>query len=170
MNKATELARTSAKGGFNLFWGVVASSIISTLSLIMVARILSPSEYGLFAIVLIAPNLIQLIRDFRCRPSDNKVYSPIPLRKQHRKHKKRFNCLPYHSPLDGSNKTKRHKKPERNAQSVRTIHVPLFHSTAPNRKNNIYFSKAIIISPPNKLRYEKPPRLCVALLNNSFLF
>ncbi len=63
MSKAINLAKTSAKGGFNLFWGVAASSIISALGVILVARILSPSEYGLVAIILIAPNLIQIIRD-----------------------------------------------------------------------------------------------------------
>jgi stage V sporulation protein B len=63
VSRAIELARTSAKGGFNLFWGIAASSIISALGVILVARILSPSEYGLVAIALIAPNLIQIIRD-----------------------------------------------------------------------------------------------------------
>jgi len=63
VSKAISLARTSARGGFNLFWGVAASSIISALGVIFVARILSPSEYGLFAIALIAPDLIQIIRD-----------------------------------------------------------------------------------------------------------
>jgi O-antigen/teichoic acid export membrane protein len=63
VSKAISLARTSTRGGFNLFWGVAASSIISALGVIFVARILSPSEYGLFAIALIAPNLIQIIRD-----------------------------------------------------------------------------------------------------------
>ncbi len=63
MSKAIELARTSAKGGFNLFWGVVASSIISALGVMIVAGILSEGEYGLLAIALTAPNLIQIIRD-----------------------------------------------------------------------------------------------------------
>lgn len=63
MGKAIKLARISTKGGFNLFWGVAASSIISALGVILVARILSPSEYGLFYIALIAPNLIHVVRD-----------------------------------------------------------------------------------------------------------
>lgn len=63
MSKAIKLARTSAKGGFNLFWGVATSSLITALGVILVARILSPSEYGLVAIALIAPSLIQIIRD-----------------------------------------------------------------------------------------------------------
>lgn len=63
MGTAIELGRSSAKGGFNLFWGVAISSIISAIGVIIVARILDPSEYGLFAIVLIVPNLIEIIRD-----------------------------------------------------------------------------------------------------------
>ena len=63
MSNAVKLARTSAKGGFNLFWGVVASSIISALGVMVVARILEEAQYGLLAIALTAPNLIQIIRD-----------------------------------------------------------------------------------------------------------
>ena len=63
MSKAIKLAKTSTKGGFNLFWGVAASSIITALGVILVARMLSPAEYGLVTIALIAPSLIQIIRD-----------------------------------------------------------------------------------------------------------
>ena len=54
MTKAIKMAKVSVKGGFNLFWGVIASSIISALGVILVARILSPAEYNLVAIALIA--------------------------------------------------------------------------------------------------------------------
>jgi len=47
------MAKVSVKGGFNLFWGVAASSIITALGVILVARFLSPAEYGLVAIALI---------------------------------------------------------------------------------------------------------------------
>ena len=63
MSDVIDLARTSAKGGFNLFWGVAASSIISALGVMIVAGILEEAEYGLFAIALTAPNFIQIIRD-----------------------------------------------------------------------------------------------------------
>ncbi len=63
MSKAVKLARTSAKGGFNLFWGVFTSSVISALGVMIVAGILSEGEYGLYAIALTIPNLIQIIRD-----------------------------------------------------------------------------------------------------------
>ena len=63
MSKARDLGKVSAKGGFNLFWGLAASSAISALGVIFVARILSPAEYGLLSIALIAPNLIKTFRD-----------------------------------------------------------------------------------------------------------
>ncbi len=63
MNKSLSLAKTSAKGGFNLFWGMAISSIISAIGIIIIARLLSPSDYGLYSIVLIAPMLIQIFRD-----------------------------------------------------------------------------------------------------------
>ena len=63
MTKPLDLAKISTRGGFNLFWGVAIASIISALGVMIVAGILSEAEYGLFAIALTAPNLIQLIRD-----------------------------------------------------------------------------------------------------------
>ena len=63
MNKSLSLAKTSAKGGFNLFWGMAISSIISSIGIIIIARLLSPSDYGLYSIVLIAPMIIKLFRD-----------------------------------------------------------------------------------------------------------
>jgi len=64
VSKAIRMARVSARGGFNLFWGLAASSIIRALGVIIVARLLSPSEYGVVAIALMAPNLIGIFRDW----------------------------------------------------------------------------------------------------------
>jgi O-antigen/teichoic acid export membrane protein len=64
VTKAIKMARVSAKGGFNLFWGLAASTIISSVGVILVARLLSPSEYGLVTIASMAPNLIILFRDW----------------------------------------------------------------------------------------------------------
>lgn len=63
MSDAIKLAKTSTKGGFNLFWGVATSSLITSLGVIIVAGILEEGEYGLVAIALTAPQLIQIIRD-----------------------------------------------------------------------------------------------------------
>ncbi len=63
MDKSSSLAKISAKSGFNLFWGVAISSIISSLGIIIIARLLSPEDYGIYSIALIAPTLIQIFRD-----------------------------------------------------------------------------------------------------------
>ena len=57
MSKARSMAKVSAKGIFNLFWGLTASSIISAIGVMIVAGILSESEYGLVAIAVMGPNL-----------------------------------------------------------------------------------------------------------------
>ena len=64
MTKSIKMAKVSAKGGFNLFWGLATSTIISAIGVILVARLLSPSEYGLVAIALMAPNIITIFRDW----------------------------------------------------------------------------------------------------------
>jgi len=57
VSKARSMAKVSAKGVFNIFWGLAASSIISAIGVMIVAGILSESEYGLVAIALMGPNL-----------------------------------------------------------------------------------------------------------------
>ena len=64
MSKTSEMAKVSAKGGFHLFWGLVISSAISAIGAIIIARLLSPSEYGLYSIALTAPSLIAMFRDW----------------------------------------------------------------------------------------------------------
>ena len=64
MTKAAEMARVSAKGGFNVLWGLVASTVISAIGTIIIARLLGPDNYGLYAIALTAPNLIATFRDW----------------------------------------------------------------------------------------------------------
>ena len=64
MSKAIKMAKVSAKGGFNLFWGLATSTIISAVGVILVARLLSPPEYGLVAIALMAPTLMTIFRDW----------------------------------------------------------------------------------------------------------
>jgi stage V sporulation protein B len=64
VSKAAEMAKVSAKGGFHLFWGLAISTIISAVGVILVARLLSPSEYGIYTIALTAPTLIMIFRDW----------------------------------------------------------------------------------------------------------
>ena len=64
MTKAVEMARVSAKGGFNVLWGLVVSTVISAVGTIIIARLLGPDNYGLYAIALTAPSLISTFRDW----------------------------------------------------------------------------------------------------------
>jgi O-antigen/teichoic acid export membrane protein len=64
VTKATEMARVSAKGGFHVLWGLVASTVISAIGTIIIASLLGPDNYGLYAIALTAPNLIATFRDW----------------------------------------------------------------------------------------------------------
>ncbi|UCC58887.1 MAG: oligosaccharide flippase family protein [Candidatus Bathyarchaeum sp.] len=64
MSKARSLAKISAKGVFNISWGLAASSIISAIGVMLVAGILSESDYGLVAIALVGPNFIAIFRDW----------------------------------------------------------------------------------------------------------
>jgi O-antigen/teichoic acid export membrane protein len=64
MSKAANMAKVSAKGSFHLLWGLVISTIISSIATIFVARLLGSDLYGLYGIVLIGPNLIGVFRDW----------------------------------------------------------------------------------------------------------
>ena len=64
MSKATEMARVSARGGFNLLWGLVVSTFISAAGTIVITYILGAEKFGLYSIALIAPTLIATFRDW----------------------------------------------------------------------------------------------------------
>jgi len=63
VSKAKNLGKVSAKGGFNLFWGIALSSVITALGIIIIGRDLSAEQMGIVSIALIAPNLIKTFRD-----------------------------------------------------------------------------------------------------------
>jgi O-antigen/teichoic acid export membrane protein len=64
MSKAAEMAKVSVKGGFHLLWGLVASTVISSVGTIFVGNLLGEVNYGLYTIALVAPNLISTFRDW----------------------------------------------------------------------------------------------------------
>jgi O-antigen/teichoic acid export membrane protein len=64
MSKAAEMAKISTRGGFHLLWGLVISTVISSIATIFLARILGSNLYGLYGIVLITPNLLGVFRDW----------------------------------------------------------------------------------------------------------
>ncbi len=64
MSKASEMGKVSAKGSFHLLWGLVISTVISSIATIFIARLLGSDLYGLYQIVLITPLLIGVFRDW----------------------------------------------------------------------------------------------------------
>jgi O-antigen/teichoic acid export membrane protein len=64
MSKAAEMAKVSVKGGFHLLWGLVASTVISAIGTVFIARLLGAGNYGLYTVALTAPTLISNFRDW----------------------------------------------------------------------------------------------------------
>ncbi|MCX8151166.1 MAG: flippase [Candidatus Bathyarchaeota archaeon] len=64
MNNPTDIAKTSATGSFHLLWGLVTSTLISSIGTIFIANLLGSDQYGLYTIVLTAPSLISILRDW----------------------------------------------------------------------------------------------------------
>ena len=65
MDKATGMAKSSARGGFKLFIGVSVSSIVTAVGLILVLRLLGdPDEYGIIITALIFPAILGLFKDW----------------------------------------------------------------------------------------------------------
>ena len=64
MSKAADMAKTSVKGGFHVLWGLVVSTVISAVGTVIIALLLGPENYGLYAIAITAPAMIILFRDW----------------------------------------------------------------------------------------------------------
>jgi len=64
MSKAADMAKVSAKSSFHLLWGLVVSTLISAVGTIFIGRLLGSDLYGLYTVVLTAPNLIMIFRDW----------------------------------------------------------------------------------------------------------
>jgi O-antigen/teichoic acid export membrane protein len=64
MSKAAKMAQVSVKGGFHLLWGLVVSTVISSVGTIFIGNLLGDENYGLYYIALQVPNLISTFRDW----------------------------------------------------------------------------------------------------------
>jgi O-antigen/teichoic acid export membrane protein len=58
------MAKVSAKGGFHLLWGLVVSTLISSIGTILIALFLGEDNMGLYSIAIAAPNLMATFRDW----------------------------------------------------------------------------------------------------------
>jgi O-antigen/teichoic acid export membrane protein len=64
MSKAADMAKVSAQGSFHYMWGLIVSTVISSVGTIFIARLLGSDLYGLYGIVLTIPSLIGIFRDW----------------------------------------------------------------------------------------------------------
>ena len=64
MDKALKMGKISATGSFKLFLGQIVSTLIMAVGTIILARLLSQAEYGLYSIALIPSLTISLFRDW----------------------------------------------------------------------------------------------------------
>jgi O-antigen/teichoic acid export membrane protein len=64
MEKALDMGKTSATGSFQLLIGVATSTVIMAVGAIILGRLLTPDEYGLYGIVAIPITTINLFRDW----------------------------------------------------------------------------------------------------------
>jgi O-antigen/teichoic acid export membrane protein len=77
MSKASEMAKVSAKGSFHLLWGLVVSTVISSVATIFIARLLGSDLYGLYGIVLITPTLMGVFRDWGINSAMVRCTAPV---------------------------------------------------------------------------------------------
>lgn len=64
MEKAFEMGKSSATGSLHLLIGVVTSTVIMAVGSIILTRLMSPAEYGLYGVALIPSYMIVLFRDW----------------------------------------------------------------------------------------------------------
>ena len=64
MEIALEMGKTSATGSFKLLIGVAMSTVIMAVGTMILARLMTTDEYGLYGIALIPSTMINLFRDW----------------------------------------------------------------------------------------------------------
>jgi O-antigen/teichoic acid export membrane protein len=64
MDKALEMGKTSATGSFQMLIGVAGSTMIMAVGTIILQRLMTPAEYGLYVKLLIPLTTINLFRDW----------------------------------------------------------------------------------------------------------
>ena len=64
MDKALEMGKTSATGSFQLLIGVAGSTVIMAVGTLILGKLLTSDELGLYGIVLVPSTLINMFRDW----------------------------------------------------------------------------------------------------------
>lgn len=60
MSREIEIARQSARGGIALFAGNLFSTVLNAGAIILIARLLGPADYGIYALAVLIPSTLQL--------------------------------------------------------------------------------------------------------------
>ena len=92
MEKAFEMGKSSARGSFHLLIGVVTSTVIMAVGGIVLTRLMSPAEYGLYGVALIPSHMMMLFRDWGGQLGDDKVY-PLHITLHQAKSSQHFNSF-----------------------------------------------------------------------------
>jgi stage V sporulation protein B len=64
MSRTLGMAQVSAKGSFHVLWGLILSTLISSVGTIIIINLLGADKYGLYTVALAAPNLISIFGDW----------------------------------------------------------------------------------------------------------
>jgi O-antigen/teichoic acid export membrane protein len=67
--KTLKIAKEATKGSLFIFTGNTLSTIILTITSIIIARLLGPTDYGLYSVALIPSSLMLLFTDFGVKPA-----------------------------------------------------------------------------------------------------
>jgi len=67
--KLSDIGKASARGSLFLFLGKASSTIIMALASILVARLLGPENYGLYALAMITPSFLITLSSFGISPA-----------------------------------------------------------------------------------------------------
>ena len=85
MQKALEIGKKSATGSFQLFIGQASSTAIMAMGTIILARIITPAEYGLYSIALIPSYMAILFRDWGINSALTKFTASLRAQKSEEK-------------------------------------------------------------------------------------
>ena len=62
--KPVDIAKVSARGSFNYMWGLIVSTVISSVGTIFIGNQLGSEIYGLYSVALYVPHLVNIFRDW----------------------------------------------------------------------------------------------------------
>jgi len=79
------MGKTSAIGSFQLFIGQASSTIIMAAGAIILARLITPEEYGLYSIALIPSYMAILFRDWGINSAITKYTASLRAQKKGRR-------------------------------------------------------------------------------------